>query len=530
MKDTLFVLVQRLLLNNKILFDKKELSFQIQSHPSYPSLHAVTGVLDHFNIENVAADVPATSETLAQLPESFLGQVMTDYGKDLVVVTKGKDGANYTIFSANSKREAIPEVDFIKKFTGIIVAVEKEDQQVTQSSGAKDIVLYSVLALSLITILIFQQPLISSLGHVILSLIGIVISLVILKQENGETTTLGNAFCSGHTEKKDCDAVLTSKGAEPFKGHKLSDLSLIFFCGLTMSSFLLMTSFSVLHYISVLVLPITLYSIYYQYAVVKKWCLLCLSIVGILWLQAAISSVEVLEMPTIIVSNLVIVLLSFTVVYSIWNYLKPIFIAQKNLQKDKIAYVKFKRNYALFDSLLQKSSPLNTKIDSSQEINFGNPASNLEIVVVTNPFCGHCKPVHTLIENILARYGNLTKIVVRFNLSTENLESNGLKIASRLIELFNEKGAKVAMEAMHDIYNGQEVNVWLQHWGRTENFERYVEVLKVEKQWCTANGINFTPEILINGRSFPKEYERSDLLFFIEDLEEQNRSVFTHSY
>ena len=27
---------------------RDELEFQLLSHPSYPSLHAVTGVLDHF--------------------------------------------------------------------------------------------------------------------------------------------------------------------------------------------------------------------------------------------------------------------------------------------------------------------------------------------------------------------------------------------------------------------------------------------------------------------------------------------------
>ena len=37
--------------------------------------------------------------------------------------------------------------------------------------------------------------------------------------------------------------------------------------------------------------------------------------------------------------------------------------------------------------------------------------------------------------------------------------------------------------------------------------------------------INFTPEILINGKSFPKEYSRTDLIFFIEDLEENSQPL-----
>ena len=50
MKSPLSLIVKKLLSKNAISFDKKELDFQIQSHPSYPSLHAITGVLDHFNI------------------------------------------------------------------------------------------------------------------------------------------------------------------------------------------------------------------------------------------------------------------------------------------------------------------------------------------------------------------------------------------------------------------------------------------------------------------------------------------------
>ncbi len=126
MKDTLINLVQRLLKRNQISFDKEELSFQIQSHPSYPSLHAITGVLDHFNIENVAADVPANAETLLQLPDCFIAQINTDQGNDLVSIEK--KGLNYTIFNTENKKEKISEDNFLKKFTGIIVAVEQTEE------------------------------------------------------------------------------------------------------------------------------------------------------------------------------------------------------------------------------------------------------------------------------------------------------------------------------------------------------------------------------------------------------------------
>jgi hypothetical protein len=67
----------QLLKKNNIFFDKNELVFQIQSHPSYPSLYAVTDVLEHFNIDTIVAEVPKSLETLLELPACFLAQIET---------------------------------------------------------------------------------------------------------------------------------------------------------------------------------------------------------------------------------------------------------------------------------------------------------------------------------------------------------------------------------------------------------------------------------------------------------------------
>lgn len=531
MKDSLIYITQRLLKNNKISFDKKEFSFQIQSHPSYPSLHSITGVLDHFNIENIAADVSVDSETLKQLPNSFLAQISLDNnGKDLVFVERNKKTTDYNILFDNNQKETVSQDEFLQKFTGIIVAVENKENEATKAINLKEILLFGLFTATLFITLFYQKPPLINLIHIVLSILGIIVSLAILKQENGEKTIIGNAFCSGNAEKKDCDAVLTSKGANLFKGHKLSDLSLLYFSGLILTSLLPISNFYTIHLISILASIITLYSIYYQYAIIKKWCLLCLTIVGILWIQSAISYSSIELSSLITIYNITIIILSYTTVYIIWNYLKPVFIQQKDLQKDKIAYLKFKKNYALFDSLLQRSLTLDTNINNSQEIIFGNTSSKLELLIITNPFCGHCKPVHTIIEDILKRHENSVRIVVRFNINVNHLESNQIKVTSRLIELYNIQGPEVCRQAMSAIYQGENVEKWIQNWGVTNNLKASLSILTTEKEWCTSNTINFTPEILINGKAYPKEYERQDLLYFIEDLEESynTESVLTY--
>lgn len=516
-----------LLKKNKIFFDKQELAFQIKSHPSYPSLHAVTGVLDHFNIENIAADVPVNSKTLVQLPNCFIAQVKDSFGANLVLVLK--EGLNYTILDLENKKEKLSDADFLEKFTGIIVVVEQteESKLKTKNSNAFKLIGFGLFML-LVSFFIFKNSInwYTSI-HFIFSLIGFIISVAIIKQELGLKTIIGDAFCSKQDDKKDCDAVLTSKGAKIFKNYKLSDFSILYFTGLTVLTCVQISNPVISFSISLLAIPATLYSLYYQYAVVKKWCLLCLSIVGVLWVQASISLISTTYLKTFINTDFIVLSIVSLGVFFSWNMIKPLLVEVNKLRQDKIESVKFKRNYILFESLLNKSPQLNTELPNSKEIVFGNLNSNLEIILITSPFCGHCKPVHTHIEEILHRYANNVKIKIRFNVNTKIENDDLTKITSRLLEIYNTRGNKECMEAMSDIYADQKPNNWLKKWGNCKEKEIYILELEKQSSWCLEKAINFTPEILLNGKSFPKEYNRTDLIFFIEDLEENSQVLET---
>ena len=521
MKNSLVYLVQQLLLKNNISFDKKEVSFQIQSHPSYPSLHAVTGVLSHFNIENIAAKVPCSVETMLELPSCFIAEIETDNGKELVTVLRKK--LNFFFSSSSKKKERNTASQFLEKFTGIIVAVEKNEEENRQVSSAFNTVLIGVLALLTVCVLLIATPTISTTLFFLTSLIGVVISVSVVKQELGITTVIGNAFCSSSNEKKDCEAVLTSKGAMLFKNYKLSDFSLIYFLAMSVAVFLIAiqkASPLLLYLISVIALPVTFYSIYYQYKVVKKWCFLCLSIVGVLWFQALFFFLNTASSFSF--EELLVTVFCFVAVFAGWNFFKPRYIELVQGEKTKIEYFKFKRNLNLFSKLLGQSPKIETNILDTSEIIFGNEQSTLEIVIVTNPFCGHCKPVHELIEKMIHEYDNEVKIVIRFNVNTKDMESDAVRVTSKLLEIYHLEGKRTCLKAMSAIYEGTSVDKWFNTWGNRYEKEKYFTTLESQKKWCLTNTINFTPEILVNGNSFPKEYGREDLIYFIEDLNEND--------
>jgi hypothetical protein len=81
--------------------------------------------------------------------------------------------------------------------------------------------------------------------------------------------------------------------------------------------------------------------------------------------------------------------------------------------------------------------------------------------------------------------------------------------------------------ALDDAYNNLNYKEWIKKWGVTSiNVSKYLELFTNQKEWCKANNINFTPYLAINGYAYPKEYDREDLRFFIEDLIEDSAKLF----
>lgn len=526
MNDYLAYLVNTLLSRNNISIDKSELKFQIKSHPSYPSLHAITGVLNHFNIDNLALNIPKNEETLAHLPQTFLAQINSDKGEEFVVVTK--KGVNYQLIDTSKKKTIASIREFLKQFTGIIVGIEKtKDTNEIKNSNLLYKILIPVAILLVISLLLLIKPSLTNIFFLTTSILGLYISYTIKKQEQGQETVIGNAFCSGESEKKDCNAVLTSKGATLIGSFKLSDLSIVYFITLTTSvaSLIIVNhNLFVIYIITLLSMPITIYSLYYQASVIKKWCFLCLCIVSILWVQVSLLLTNLLNFDYnqwIIPALLVLSILLITLIF--YSFLSPKLDELNILKNTKAEFYKFKRNFNLFETLLQKSETLNTINDKAfKGITIGNRDAEVKIVVITNPFCGHCRPVHTLVEDIFKKYSKKVAIQIYFNVNPKNTNNPSVQVVTRLLELYHNTGLESCMIAMHKIYKNQDLKLWLEEFDDCSNYSYYSSVLEKQYSWCVYNSIHFTPEILVNRKLYPNEYDRSDLLLFIEDMYESS--------
>ena len=525
MPNGLFFLLKKFLQKENYKLNFGELEFQLLSHPSFPSLHSITGVFDHFNIENVALVVPKNKETIALLPTFFLSTVSP--GNEYVIVSKKDNGINLFFEEGGTKSLSIQE--FLEVWSGYVVSIEKstEDNYTDNSTPSLNrTIAQVVIGVMLFGVFFMLKPNWFQSVHFTFSIIGLAISALIIKHELGYASPVIDQLCDGK-KSTSCDDVLDSKGATILNLFKLSDLGIVYFLGLVLTwiaNLALGFETAVIEVLSVIALPFTFYSTYYQYAVVKKWCPLCLAIVATLWFQGASLLLESSLFSAIgfSISTIAVLVTGLVTSAAIWLLLRPLLEAQKSLKELTMTHYKFKRNFELFQSALQKEERLETAIHeiNGHEIVLGNKKANLDIVLVTNPLCFYCKAAHADLETVLKNKAKDIKLTIRFNGGAEHKDSVVYKVTSRLLELYHTESDDSLQTALHEAFDDAvDFDVWLDKWGGVHS-SIYDGILEMEDRWCQENAVHFTPAVYINGYLFPKEYNRTDLTFFIDDLSE----------
>ncbi|WP_339632296.1 vitamin K epoxide reductase family protein [Bizionia echini] len=440
-----------------------------------------------------------------------------------------KDNLIKISFDGKTYRK-IDEDSFLDIWNGVIVAVEAENridlEQINTETKKTLNVLVFCLVFALLFASFYSNPSLFQSIYFGLALVGFSFSLLIAKQELGFSSKLADGFCS-ISSKVNCEAVLSSKGATVFGKFKLSDLSLVYFLSLIFGWILIVnfsTSTASLSILSIVALPMVVYSVYYQYFIVKNRCSMCLSIALVLLLQGVLS---VLFLPESLINYLtidlrsgVLTLFSFLFVTTLWVFVKPLFKKEMEYKKLQIKHLKFKRNFNLFYSAYSQNKHLDGTINMP-EISFGNINAPVSIVLVSNPMCHYCKSAHVDIEKIITKHFKDVNVIIRFNVNVSYKTNLTYQISSTLMAIYHQRSNEACREALQEVYK-EDVNLekWLRKWNDLDT-SLYDTVLEAQHNWCINNTINFTPSLLINGRQFPKEYEINDLLYFIEELSER---------
>jgi len=501
--------------------DRQKFKERLFSDPNN-AIVSITNTLDYFKIKNIVAEIP--KESLNSLPNTFIAQFSKNNQFTFVLVNKEKDKLNIIVDEKNIV--LISNEEFLDNWTGLVIAIEKNEKpkkNVNQKENILKTVLIVFTLLAILHISIITKSVLQT-GYFSLSIIGFLISYLIVK-EKLDLNAVPSKFCT-LTKNSSCETVLNSKESKIFGFIDLSDSSIVYFSFVIIA--FIYNPNSVLFYIlSLLSLPIIIYSIFYQKFKIKNWCPFCLGIASVLTLQFIVVFLTY-KNPLFEFKDIILFLLLLGFVMSIWFIIKPLLITKQKYNALKIENLTFRRNHHLFLPYYHSLKEININLDNNTKISLGAEKSIINLIAITNPLCKSCKESHKVYTRLLQKHPNEVQINFVFLVPYNNRKTIKTKISERLLQIYNEDGTLLFNKAIEDWFTNLNSKNWLKKWKENTD-KKYNAILKEQVNWCLENEITSTPTLIINEKIFPDNYQIKDIENFIEPILEFEKNKNIHA-
>lgn len=500
----------------------------LQNHPDWPSLLCVSDSLHKWNVPNAAGRIDKND--IDRLPLPFIAHVH-DNAAPLVVVKEIND--NEIGYFATDYKKYIREKkdDFLNKWDGVYLVAETSGNsgepnynKVKQKAFFNSLIPAGLLFLLVVLSFYFlytklaDKSIINSTGiyiQLFILLAGVSVTSLLLWYEMDKNNPLLQKVCTGLV-KTDCNTILTGKQSKLFNWLSWSEVGFFYFTGSLLSLLFIQNAVYVLAWLSVLALPYTLFSVYYQWKIARQWCILCMAVQVLLILGAvnvmannflfSFSQFLPFFLPGIISLYLFPVLS--------WFAVKPYILQLQQSKITKREYLRIKFNTEIFDTLLKKQTPLTIPADGLG-IDIGNANAPNTLIKVCNPYCGPCAKAHPKIDKLLEASENL-KVKIIFTIPDDDNNSMA-KPVRHLMAIAANNNELIIKKALDDWYLAEkkDYNVFANKYPMNGELVLQGTKLRAMDKWCQEIKIAATPTFFLNGYQLPDAYSIEDIKYFL---------------
>lgn len=483
------------------------LRLRLETHPDYPSLIAIQDTLEELGIKAYACY--GAKEELKKENKPFLAHF--NVGEGYILSFKDVASAERKVkdFDNTWSGNVMFTEPTAKLSAGYNSLLKKEKQQKAFGVIAIILIIGALLSLSV------TAGSVPATLLVITNCTGLYFSWLIAQKEFGISNSISDKICSLVKQSR-CESVLFSKGAKLFNWLTWGDVGIVYF-----SASLVFLLYSLLTYqpinlyfaISLAGLVFPFYSVYYQWRVVKQWCMLCIAVLAILFINSTISllAINFQSLAGKALYPFAILAILFAITLSAWQVLKALYKKSLSALSNEIKATRLKRNPEIFNALLEKqeANPINLP-EKDEPLQFGNPEAPYQLVIACNPYCGPCAKAHHAVEEVYKKYPDKLSVTVRFALNNNDENDKTVSTAKEIIK------AAVAkpFDAIKDWYNLFDLEKFKQL--HHTNGEIVDSLLEKHISWNKKIEIKGTPTFFVNGRQLPKIFNWVD---FVEALE-----------
>ncbi|MFT4072083.1 MAG: vitamin K epoxide reductase family protein [Dysgonamonadaceae bacterium] len=252
----------------------------------YNNLYGTSKMLDKYNVEHAITYIEP--EDLISLEKP----IITSLDNQIIIVNEVNKEANRVIFTNTYLDEiTIGLTSFFEKWNKLVLIAEPDAESIepnyrlnrmyTRFQNLK-IGFVIVFFIMLLCITFTKEYLLFKCISILFNLLGIYFSFQLILKSLKIKTKTGDRLCS-LIEKNKCEDVIDFGG---FDFLKIVDLGVVGFSYFLFNIVLLAFFFDQLQVylsLSLLSLPFTVWSIWSQKFVIKKWCALCLFVQALLW-------------------------------------------------------------------------------------------------------------------------------------------------------------------------------------------------------------------------------------------------------
>jgi len=519
----------------KIPVTTSSLKMQLQENPYFPSLYSISNVFDRFQISHQAFKMD--KESFEKLTPPFIAYLKNlPTGKDFVLVTSVTE-SEVEYIAENKKIKKASKEDFLKNWQNVVLLAEPDEK-----SGEKDFVINrrkelasanktkALIAASLLIFgltlffFLYSLPLnfiLSATSLLIIKMVGLAATTLLLVYEIDKSNSFVKSICTAG-KQTNCDAVLQSKASKIF-GMSWSEAGFFYFT----STFLFVlfpginfaTKIFVLSIANALAAPYILFSIYFQWKVVKQWCPLCLTVQAVLAAELIWSILNFwrhLSAFSLTPSafSILPVIYCIAIPVTLWFILKPLLLKAKDKPVYKAAYKRLLHNPETFNHLLQQQATAPNGYENIG-ITLGNPDAENTIIKVCNPYCGPCAKAHPVLDEIIYTNKNVNLRLI-FTASNDKDDKRGIA-ARHLLAIAEKQDSLLTRQALDDWYlaDKKDYEVFAAKYPMNGEVKEQEGAIDKMKEWCKEAEISFTPTFFINRKRLPENYKIEELKYIL---------------
>jgi len=511
----------------KLNVTASDIQRSVEENPSYPSLLSLSDTFSKYGVDNNAYHVPA--DAFDQLEPPFVAYTqIRGIGNDFVLITKIKEDSIHYIYK-NNTAETISREEFLQRYQKIVWFAEAnaksgdpdfkkttKEEKLKKAKRLARVAGIASLAAIIIAGSITTGNFLAYSTILVIKAAGIAATVLLLVYEIDKDNAFVKNICSSTGSRTNCDIVLDSKASRIF-GISWSEIGFFYF----VATFLLLAMPGVafsdktmwLAVASATAAPYILFSIYFQWRIIKHWCPLCTAVQILLVIEQAWavilfwSSSFRLQFP---IHDLPILTVCIFLPMLLWYSMRPLFTKAKDHDLFVAAYRRLQFNPAVFIGLLQQQPKA---ADNWQQlgINIGNPDATTTIIKVCNPYCGPCSSAHQQLEEMV-KSNNQIQLKIIFKTSNEN-NDRGAIIAKHLLAISSGADATKTQQALEDWYmaDKKDYEQFLTKYPNVDELGQQDAKIEAMSKWCVQSDITFTPTIFIDGYRIPENYDLKEL-------------------